>query len=178
MRPQVVLLLLLLVGIASAKPRMINADFVGGCGTLQECTRYDLVGSSNLEAYPVKALHDRRLDTCWVTVGGPGSWFEVVPKGRFEVFYCGGFTMANGHCKSVSDYQANSRVRAGRVEVAGQAVSHFELRDVFEDQSITFKPPVPVKFGQRLRLVIESVYPGQTYEDCCISEFEYLNGRH
>lgn len=166
----------LLTGIAWARP--IPAGYLSACGTLDEAGPWDVSSEPHLLAYPPAALKDRTYETCWATPQGPGSWFAVTPRLKSATFYTNGFYIANGFTRSNQDFLRNSRIREANLELDGLTVARVRMLDQKDTQEVKLPRVIAIRPGQTLRIRILSVYPGTRYDDCCVSEFALLNGRH
>jgi hypothetical protein len=68
-------------------------------------------------------------------------------------------------------FKLNNRAKLGRLEFSDGTIHHFELQDVDDWQALLF-PPVMTSY---IRLRVDDVYPGEKWNDLCISEFKALS---
>lgn len=84
----------------------------------------------------------------------------------------------NGYQKNRASYFNNARPRHVTLTIADGTSWRVELRDMMGQQRITLPRAVE---SDRLRLTIDSIYPGRRWPDTCISlltvDFEELNYR-
>ena len=112
---------------------------------------------------------DGKPETAWNTnENGVGQSITISVDGNAEV---NGLKIMNGYNKvsaSGTDlYYANARAKKILIEYATGSFE-YTLKDkkgVYQD--IPFKDPQPTTW---MKITIKSVYPGDLYDDCCISE--------
>ena len=106
--------------------------------------------------------------TAWVEGAkgyGIGEWVELSASAPQ---LCFGLSIEAGYMKDYDTFAKNGRVRTLRVEADGQTVYEGELRDEeLANQIIPFSQAVE---ASALRITILGTYPGEKYEDTCISE--------
>jgi len=136
------------------------------------------------ERYSVRNLFDNNLDTVWSTNGsGVGAVIELKFK---DNIFGDGATMfiLNGFVQSRDLYYANARIKELKVEYSyvrdGKREIYSELIK-FDDisyEQINKTLPLDAAKSFRLhysgmRLTILDVYPGQKYEDVCLSQIYF-----
>ena len=112
-------------------------------------------------------LMDGDLSTAWVENAagqGEGEAFTLKLNGTYKV---SGFTIYAGYQKNGDIYAKNSRPAKITVIFSDGVSQDVELSDINGPQKITFATAVNTS---SLRIVIDSVYPGNKYEDTAISE--------
>jgi hypothetical protein len=100
---------------------------------------------------------------------GTGEWVEVVLPGPAEVSRV---LLWNGYQKE-GVFETNNRVAQLRLDLAGRNFI-VELLDVRGPQAVDFPEPVHT---DRVRLVIERVYPGNRYNDAALSDLQVYGPR-
>ena len=112
-------------------------------------------------------LMDGDLSTAWVESAegqGEGEAFTLKLNGTYEV---SGFTIYAGYQKNGDIYAKNSRPARITVIFSDGSSQRMELSDINGPQKITFGKPVNTS---SIRFVIDSVYPGNKYQDTAVSE--------
>lgn len=110
---------------------------------------------------------DGVLSTAWVegVIGqGIGEEITLYFNGNY---YIKGFEMNAGYHKSMDLYKKNSRPKCLRISYSDGSSELCELKDVYGKQKISLNNRVKTSY---LTFTIESVYPGNKYEDTAISE--------
>ncbi len=155
-----------------------HPGFYLGC-SLECALTWSMSASSSLEpagelTYGADNVSDGRLDTCWaegVPGNGIGQWIQFKiqdhPDRKTEAPLWG-LHIINGYIKSTQLWQANSRVQQFRMELNEKPICYIDLADTPKFQRVYFSH-VMVKAGDRIRLVITGVYPGNTYDDTCVT---------
>jgi F5/8 type C domain len=117
--------------------------------------------------YGSENLVDGEPTTAWnegAAGDGTGEWVEVALTGPADISRV---LLWNGYQKGAA-FDTNNRVAELRLELSGMPFVA-PLLDVEGPQAI--KLPQPVR-ADRVRLVIERVYPGNRYNDAAISDLE------
>jgi len=115
--------------------------------------------------YSIKNLLDRNPTSAWVegVKGyGQGEWFEI---------YCNNLnTIYNGYQSSPANWINNSRVKRFKIYIDGRPLCYLDLTDEMGEQN--FELPFDIKWdkGHLFRFEIVEVYPGEKWDDVCISE--------
>lgn len=127
-------------------------------------------------SYPPTNMFDENYDNAWADgVSGEGVgetvWARWNCDGRCWVT---GVAIRNGYQKTQSIYDKNSRPRDVVVNVNGTAYSARLMDSRSGWQSILFDRPVVCEGEVQLTLTITSVYPGNRYQDTCITEIDLL----
>ena len=121
--------------------------------------------------YSATNAFDSDLSTAWVEGikgSGIGEYITVIsdrPKALK------GFSIYAGYGKSDDIYYKNGRIKELSIWADGRWFQTFALRDVQKWQDCTFDEPL---VAYTIDFMIESVYPGNKYEDTCLSEL-FLN---
>lgn len=118
-------------------------------------------------AYHASYLFDARLDFGWVEGAegaGEGQAVTIALDAPLEVT---ALELWNGYQRSPVHFQKNARARKVTISVDGGPAIPFELKDVSGAQKLAL--PAPVK-ARRIRLGVESAYPGTKYADLVLSE--------
>lgn len=116
---------------------------------------------------------DGRLSTCWaegVDGDGTGEWVRL---DLGEPTKLATIEIANGYQKDERRFGGNPRVETLRVEYSDGSSQVVRLHDDTGFQIIT-TPPTPTEW---VKLVVESTYPGDTWEDTSISEVRLYRTR-
>ncbi|MBR1759267.1 MAG: zinc ribbon domain-containing protein [Lachnospiraceae bacterium] len=130
------------------------------------CSSYLI--EANLGFYhEAKNIIDGSLDHAWVENGagqGEGEWVRL----EFDdVYTVSGFKIYAGYQKSDKTYYNNSRPARLRVSFSDGSSVDVTLEDYFGEQDVKFGFEVETS---SITFKILSVYPGEKYEDTCISE--------
>lgn len=115
--------------------------------------------------YGVNNLTDSRTDTWWqegVRDNGVGQTITFLLPEESTV---NAFMIENGKAISYDEYEKNNRV-AG-ITINNDRNYKIHLKDELEKSYIVFDKPIT---GSTFTLRIDSVYPGNTYNDTCISQ--------
>ncbi|MHB0981202.1 MAG: discoidin domain-containing protein [Thermoleophilia bacterium] len=116
---------------------------------------------------------DGRLSTCWaegVEGDGTGEWVRLDLGGPTKLTT---IEIANGYQKDERRFSGNPRVETLRIEYSDGSSQLVRVHDDMGFQIIT-APPTPTEW---VKLVIESTYPGDTWEDTSISEVRLYRTR-
>ena len=81
-----------------------------------------------------------------------------------------GFTIQNGYSKSGELFQKNARAKRLRFEFSDGSKEYIDVSDTINSQSYSFSKPI---VADGVTMYIESVYPGNTYEDTCITSIRF-----
>lgn len=167
---------------ADLMPESIYDFSVIGCSWYCGGGPYEIVASSQLPAsgaltYGPENAHDFKLNTAWVEGvpgHGVGEYIEYRFRGQSPPVTT--VLIYSGYGKSERLYQANSRPRELRLLVNGVPYAMLNLADSRGEQTFDLGEELfsAVK-GQDLRLRFEvvSAYPGNTYEDLCITDITF-----
>lgn len=193
MKRLLVLLLLLLPAMVraqdlpmiTANPDRGTAEEFAGC-SLACGLGWTLQASSALppqkgNRYDAACAEDANARTCWASRGA-GEWleFRFTREGK-DAPAAGpvgfrGIRLMNGYAKSPELWKANARVKTLRMDLNGVAVRRLRLLDRNGVQALLF-PDLQVERGDVLRLTVLDTYPGQKYQDTCLTEI-VLDGGH
>lgn len=127
--------------------------------------------TSSLSEYDMTHSPDRVTDgdltTAWVEGAngqGEGESLILTFDGTYEV---SGVVVNGGYQKSSDLYYKNSRPASVKVTCSDGTSQVYEMSDTFGEQIIQFTSPVKT---ESLTFTIQSVYPGNKYEDTAFSE--------
>ncbi|MCK4505099.1 MAG: hypothetical protein KAW14_05745 [Candidatus Aegiribacteria sp.] len=144
--------------------------------------------------YSISNLLDMDFQTAWVegsSGDGTGEWIEI-DLSEFSVAYIG---ILNGYAKDENIYYGNSRIREVRYELtydkeessysyfSGDIEETVDLTDipwtVFDDSNFSKFVQTIYSSGMekpisKIRLEILDIYPGDDYDDLCITELIIL----
>lgn len=117
------------------------------------------------------------------------AWVEGVPgDGVGEYLQCtfagdakgpvnfSGISIASGYQKSPATWKDNGRPKQLLMQVNGQDWARLDLQDTQAVQFFEVRNRA-LKVGDKMRLVVEAVYPGERFHDTAITEFT-LSGGH
>lgn len=157
-------------------------EFIG-CG-FQCVMNWSVSASSSLPAsrasnYQAENTKDGQASTAWaegVPGSGVGQWIECKFIDPAKGKHIDAIQLAIGYQKSKEHYQKNARPKKICVNINGRSLVWLQILDEPRTQTFALPQPLPVGRGDRLRLVIEEVYPGTSFSDCCISELGFLGG--
>lgn len=155
-------------------------DAFKGC-SLACAVNWDLKCSSHLPSsggniYTVDKLDDGNFNTAWVEGvkgDGIGEWVEFKIKNHpgkktgATTFW--GLHISNGYRKSRDIWEKNSRVRQMRMDINGKPCLLINLKDSMFNQNVSFRS-YDIKPGDAIRFTILKIYPGNKYQDTCITE--------
>jgi hypothetical protein len=136
--------------------------------------------------YDVKNIGDYRVNTAWIEgVKGYGIGETITytfTKEDFDKAHIekqinfNGFMVLNGYCKNKKTWKENSRVKKILIEHNNQPLYAAILHDSMKVQLIQFDS-VYLQRGDKVKVTILEVYPGDKYQDTAISELVPL-GAH
>jgi hypothetical protein len=129
--------------------------------------------------YSAAMAQDADFRTAWVE-GAPGDGvgeylqctFAGEAKGPVNF---SGVSIASGYQKSAASWKDNGRPKQLLLQVNGQEWARLDLQDTQAVQFFEVRNRV-LKVGDKMRLVIESVYPGERFHDTAITEFTLAGG--
>ncbi|NPV02995.1 MAG: hypothetical protein HPY53_16600 [Brevinematales bacterium] len=141
-------------------------------------------------SYSIRNLFDRDLSTCWsegVKGPGEGEWIEFELKGNIGITE---IWIGAGYLKNPDTYKKNSFPATFKIELfyedADEPNSYhgfLEITGDFQDDMYNGVQLLKVfddtMYPEKIRMTIETVYPGTKYDDTCISElyfFGYAEG--
>ena len=114
---------------------------------------------------------DGNLETAWVE-GVTGDGIGEALMFEFDSEYIvSGINIFNGFQKSSSLYYKNSRPEIIKISFSDGSEKEISLEDTMGVQILTFESGVKTQF---VKIEIESVYKGSTYEDTCISDISFF----
>lgn len=127
--------------------------------------------SSELEAtegatYVVENLLDGELGTAWqegTEDNGPGEWIKLTFSRPVRLAL---LEIANGYQKDERRFRGNARIENLTIVYSDGSVQAASLKDTRGYQNID----LAAKETESLELIIESVFPGERWEDLAVSE--------
>lgn len=126
--------------------------------------------------HPIK-IDDKDSSTCWVEGvdgWGEGEWVEFQWDYPKDIV---GMKILPGFARNETLWRENGRPREITVECFNGDESilkaQFEVEDVMEEQTFYLTNDVLYDCS-RLRMTIDEIYPGDKYDDTCISEVEFI----
>ena len=132
---------------------------------------------SDQETYEVSNLDDNDSKTCWAVKGGVGSWFSFSwPLPDIDYWPVDSITLVNGYTKSPDRWRQNSRIRDLKITIDGKLYRIVTLTDTAKVQTVEFPSRLNVH-AQEIRFTVLSIYPGNYFDDLCVSEVQ-LEGGH
>ncbi len=106
-------------------------------------------------------------NTAWNTDGdGTGQWISLTVQNG-AACTVSSLRLINGYAKSEDVWRKNARIRNLSVYCDGQYVVTLMLQDMMAQQSFTLPAPMT---GRTFQFTIDSVYPGEAYADCALTE--------
>lgn len=157
-----------------------------GCSWYCLNSPHKIVGSSELDSskvanYNAENAHDFDISTAWVE-GQNGNGEGEVLEFHFNLInehsVPSSLTIYNGYCKSHSAWKANSRVKSFDVFANDVYLGVFHLKDIYLGQVFELGEVKSDENGKLiLSFAIKEVYPGDKYQDTCISEINF-DGKH
>jgi hypothetical protein len=126
-------------------------------------------------SYPASNIVAPSISKAWCEgVGGDGGgeWIELVPAST-EVSHNFQLSIMPGYVKNERVFHANGRPKSIEILVNGTEKFNFGLQDAGWEQviNIPLSKPLVVK---KVKVTILNVYPGDKYDDTCISEILLL----
>lgn len=113
---------------------------------------------------------DGLVNTAWnegASGTGAEEWIQLEADVPQRVY---GVTIIPGYCKSSESYFKNARPCDVIISFDSGPSYRVQLSDQYgTEQTIRFNEPVDTR---TMRITIESVYEGSSFEDCCISEIK------
>ncbi len=132
--------------------------------------------SQSGRSYGAALAFDGRTDTAWNVPGGVGEWIQLSADAQQKIK---GIKILNGYTKYSPDYKmwiyyANSRPKDITITFSDGTYLTYRLQDVFQEGNYNYQT---VDFGgikqtAFVRITINSVYKGNKWNDCCISEIQ------
>ena len=145
-----------------------------GSPTIVASSTFSEVLDGEEVTYEAQNLSDYDLSTVWVEDGpgnGVGQWFEFRYDRPQLIEW---IRIRNGFQANPAWYEKNARLKDFTVTIDGEAV----YRGRAPDQLEPFDVDLPDQVGEVVRITIDSAYPGTTYEDLVITEFNVNVGYH
>ena len=133
--------------------------------------------ANSTRAYGPQLVTDGDTATAWNVTNGVNEWLFFSAD---SVQVLKGICILNGYTKFSPDYNiwlyyANRRAKEVEVILSDGSSESFILRDVFDSanpiyQTLEFDE---LKETTSVKIVIKSVYSGEKWDDCCISEVQF-----
>ena len=160
-----------------------GGNFNHNCN-LSDSLLWDTTTSSSLKPsgiikYDASGLWDISVRSAWVEAAqgwGIGEWIEIdilkaldegAPDQEYDI---SGITMFTGYCKNEKAWKSNGRVKKLGFYFNGKKMYSFLFQDTMARQFISI-PTMPLKSGDKIKLIIEEVYEGSGKDtDTAISE--------
>lgn len=140
--------------------KSLTADSIEAVFASSELSEYDMTHFARFAS-------DGDRTTGWVEgVSGQGEG-ETLTFQLNDTYEIHGFRICAGYHKSKELYRKNSRPAKLRIQFDNSDGESFDLADEYKEQSFTLASPVS---SSVVVFKIETVYPGNTYEDTVISE--------
>jgi len=122
--------------------------------------------------YDPALVLDGRMDTAWA-MRGSGGWIEL--RSDTEQ-YVSGIRILNGYTKYSDNlgiwlHNANNRPKDIRIHLSDGFYTNETLLDVFDERNPVFQdiPFDTVRKTTSIRILIDTVYPGDRWDDTCIT---------
>ncbi len=132
-------------------------------------------GTSSLTEGSVTHSSDRILDgdhdTAWSEGVAGNGYGEGITLNFADTFQISGLYIRAGYHKSTNTYYNNGRPSQLTFTFSDGSSETHRLADVMESQLINFNQP---RITSSLKITIDDVYPGSTYQDTLITEI-YIN---
>lgn len=156
--------------------RAICKDFHAPAGLDRYCVSSVLRQDPEVNRfnYGPESLFDNDSNTAWVEGvdgQGIGEWIVIEFDGLRLVK---DIQTANGYNKDRQLYQKNSRVKELKIEFSQREKRTVVIQDTGATQSIALPKDQPLK-AYWVKFTIESVYPGNKFEDTAISELHVVS---
>lgn len=153
---------------ASATGEIAILPFIG-FASAEASSTLPVSGVNDAGYSAVKAI-DGDVATAWCEGASNNGVGEYIRLSSNENQGVSGFTINNGYQKSQYHYDINSRPKQISVYCGDELICTKTLADSgLTSQTVDFGRTVNTN---DLRIVIDSVYPGTKYSDCCISEIK------
>ena len=158
---------------AKKESSKVEADIIP---QIRECTAISTLESDGENTYSAKNLIDGNPQTAWVegdSDDGVGNCVHVYLKERAKVSKV---SILNGYCKDEERYLNNNRLKEIEIVFLKDSEDGSEtmakksqiMQDCFNSwEDINLAMPIEC---DRINIFIRSVYPGEKYNDTCISE--------
>lgn len=129
--------------------------------------------ADNLGVYHAWSAVDGALTTTWtegVPGDGSGEWLRFTFPGPVRLQE---LRIDVGYDYSETIFLANNRVQTARIVFDDGSALALTLADARGLQTVALADLGPVPATTSVQLIIDSVYPGTTYDDACIAEVEW-----
>ncbi|MDE5771961.1 MAG: protein kinase [Ruminococcus sp.] len=119
--------------------------------------------------YNVSNVVDGDYSTCWAEGTSDAGINESILLSSDRKQHVSEIVITNGYYKDKDIFYKNNRIKNCRLEFSDGTSQEVVLLGEYSEQSnlIAFDPPIDTEY---IRITILSVYPGNKYNDTCISE--------
>jgi hypothetical protein len=170
-------------GVPDSEARQIVVDHLGILSTVAPEARYlspfaEVSASSHLPSdrygtYGPYAAIDGSKETAWVegtSNSGVGEWIQLTFPGRIEL-HAVGFDV--GFDRDADLFAKNNRVKRATLVFSNGERTTVDFEDSRGVQDFAMvRAPGPNLETTFVKLIIDEVYPGTTYDDTCVAEIE------
>ena len=153
--------------IFDALPQSTDYDFP----FYMEYTASSTLPDGKSANYHPSNVDDEDPTTAWVEGAsghGLGEWIQVEFSGEATEMPISKIGLISGYAKG-DRFKQNNRVKKALLVFSNGKRITLDLKDTPQMQYFTFEPVLT----EKVRLIIESVYPGTKWDDTCISEIEF-----
>jgi hypothetical protein len=176
---------------------------LGETDSLKRYMDWTVTSSSQMTKQHAPAdTEDLNAYTAWVTRKGDNGigesltlkfdpiYFSAMEEGGVDSVKVTGLKIINGYNKSHDDWFNNDRVRTMKIYHNNRPFCNIRLYDTTNWQKITFKTPMIIRPGDKIKAVITDYFEGYKYPNACITEFlpvgqpngtvvgaDYMNGK-
>jgi len=126
--------------------------------------------SDSTEVYSAKNLNDGTWRSWAEAASGNGVGESFTLAIMYDPETIAGFALKNGY-GNLDLYRKNNRVKSFKIYIDGNYSETIAVKDSISFEQYAFKKTVECK---QVRFVIDSVYPGTTYNDTCVAEVTLL----
>lgn len=179
------------LGNHDKEPNQVTSDIYSNSPPIAESAQpltppvFTMVTASNVtqatqddRSYEPSLVLDGNPETAWNVPGGPGEWITISATSPQTVK---GMRILNGYTKYSSAYAmwlyyANRRPKDITIEFSDGSSISYTLADMFSQSNYQYQT---IDFGEYkktnfITVRINSVYEGDTWSDCCISEMDFF----
>ncbi|MDE5620244.1 MAG: protein kinase [Ruminococcus sp.] len=119
--------------------------------------------------YNISNVTDDNYSTCWAEGTSDAGINESILMSADRKQHVSEITITNGYYKNEELFYKNNRVKNCKFEFSDGTSQEVTLLGEYSEQSnlIVFDPPVDTEY---IKITILSIYPGNKYNDTCISE--------
>lgn len=144
-------------------------EFYGNYGVNRSSAYTNKTTSRSVEAY---CAIDNNTSTAWNTNGRwDGEWISLTVDDA-QQYRVSSLGFYNGYIRKTSTWRNNPRIRDLDVYCDGQYITTLTLKDTMEYQVHNLPKPM---IGSTFKFVIQSVYYGNQFSDCALTELDLLD---